>query len=101
MTYVVIDEDEFRQELQEATKDHLASVAEEALGVARSTASDSVRTGAYVDSLEVGGNDGSLLGTTDEAGHIIEWGSVDTPPKGILRSAAEAVGAQVEDGGAE
>lgn len=100
MTFIVIDEDEFRRELEETTKDYRAGKAEEALAVAKSMAADISSSGDYEGSLEVGGDDGSILGTTDEAGHIIEWGSVDTEAHGILRAAAEAVGAEVEDEGA-
>jgi hypothetical protein len=99
MTYVVIDEPEFRRELDEATEEHLASVAQAALEAAQSSATNFSLTGAYAQSLDVGGKQGSLMGTSDPAGHIIEWGSTDTAPKGVLRAAAEAVGAQVEDGG--
>lgn len=100
MAFVVIDDDEFRRELDEATRAHRAEVATQALAAAGRMAADIADSGAYGDSLEVGGEDGSQLGTTDEAGHIIEWGSEDTPARGILRAAAEAVGADVEDEGA-
>lgn len=104
MSFVVVDDEEFRKELDEATREFRAAKANEALDVATSIAPRG-ESGDYVESLEVGddevgGEDGTVLGSTDPAGHIIEWGSEDTEPHGTLRKAAEAVGAEVEDEGA-
>lgn len=96
-TVIVVDPDELYDELNDATAEHRAEAARAALGVARQMAESIRDTGHYATTLEVGGDDGSVLGTTDEAGHIIEWGSARTAPRGVLRASAEAVGARIED----
>jgi hypothetical protein len=45
-------------------------------------------TGDYINSIEV--VDGQVI-TTDPAGHIIEWGSLDTPTHAPLRRGAEQI----------
>lgn len=74
----------------------LDAAAKEALPAARAVARSYRDTGAYEASLKV---DGNRLLTTDPAGHIIEFGSVDTAPQAPLRKAAEQVGARVVDRG--
>lgn len=70
--------------------------AEDALKAAQAIAREHRDTGAYEESLYVEGN---TLGTTDFAGHIIEWGGASSPPLAPLRKAAEQVGAKVVDRG--
>lgn len=70
--------------------------AQEALAAARQIAAQYRDTGAYEASLVAEGN---TLATTDFAGHIIEWGGATSPPRGIIRKAAEQVGAKVVDRG--
>jgi len=70
--------------------------AQDALSAARQIAAQYRDTGAYEASLKAEGN---TLATTDWAGHIIEWGGGNMPPRGILRKAAEQVGGRVVDRG--
>lgn len=93
MSFVTIDDDEFRRELDDATQPYLEQLANDALDIAHSTAPE--QTGAFDASLTV---EGTRMGSTDPAGHIIEDGSIDTAPHGTIRAAAEAVGATVVDG---
>ena len=71
--------------------------AEEALTAAQAIAAGFRNTGAYEQSLAVRG---ATLLTTDFAGHMVEFGSVNNPPYAPLRRAAEQVGAKVVDTGA-
>lgn len=77
-----------------AVKAILRRRALDALSAARGIASTIADTGDYKDSLEV--SEERLL-TKDPAGHIIEWGSVDTPVFAPLRKAVVQVGARYED----
>jgi hypothetical protein len=84
----------FLEQLQEdpAVKAVLAETAEEAKRIAEQVAPRS--SGAYSERFVV---NGTSLGNTDPAAHIIEWGSSDTRPHGTLRKAVAAVGARWVD----
>lgn len=70
----------------------LNDVAERVARAARREAPE--RTGDYRDSIET---DGRRVLTTDFAGHIIEWGSVKTPPYAPLRRGARAAGLRLSE----
>lgn len=78
---------DFDRIVQEAAKSGLLEQAE-------SLADDIVRTapvdsGHYRDSIQVFAyRHGVGVETTDEAGHIIEWGSVNMEPLAPMRNAA-------------
>lgn len=72
----------------------LEATAARAADAARQIASDFERTGHYRDSIDV---DGNRLLTTDPAGSLIEFGSVNNVPYAPLRKAAEQVGARIVD----
>lgn len=88
-----------RFEEQLAEEPEIIKIAEgfaaEGLGVAQRLADEFAVTGAYRDSLQV---DGATLFSDDEGAVPIEIGSDDTPPRAVLRRAAEAVGARYVDG---
>lgn len=44
-------------------------------------------------------SDENRVGTTDRAGHLIEWGSVNNRPYAPLRKAVEQAGARYKDTG--
>lgn len=69
--------------------------AEAALVRARVLAAEHRDTGAFEASLVV---EGTRLGTTDDGGDDIEFGTEDTPPRAVLRRAAGQVGAIVSGG---
>lgn len=69
--------------------------AAEALTVGQRLADEFAVTGAYRGSLQV---DGATLFSDDEGAVPIEVGSDDTPPRAVLRRAAEMVGARFVDG---
>lgn len=56
-------------------------------------------TGNYADSIEVNElPDGSIVvATTDFAGHIVEWGSVNNPAYAPLRRGVRAAGARLDE----
>ncbi len=57
-----------------------------------------VGTGDYVDSIEHEVADGKgRVFTTDFAGHIVEWGSVNNPPYAPLRTGARNAGLDLEE----
>lgn len=74
----------------------LNAVALEGLEAAKAVARGITRSGDYLASLDV---QGTVLATSDPAGHIIEWGSVNSPPRGVLRKAVEQTGATWVDEG--
>lgn len=89
----------FLAELRREVDPTLAERARQAHTQAQSIAVSMGGTGAYARSLDV---DGRRLLTTDFAGHLIEWGSINNPPYAPLRKAVEAVGARFrDDGGVE
>lgn len=50
-------------------------------------------TGFYRDSIRVFiEGDRVYVGTIDFAGHIVEWGSINSPPYGVLRRAVKEAG---------
>lgn len=94
MTY--IPDGDFEKDLaeDEEVQKFLAEVAGEALVASQSVARSIGGTGDYETSLET---DGPRLLTTDEAGHIIEYGSSDTPPHAPLRRGVEMIGLTFKD----
>lgn len=42
-------------------------------------------------------SDSVYLVNTDHGGHLIEWGSVNNPPHGVLRNAVRAAGMRLEE----
>lgn len=86
----------FKRELdrEPGVKRELADRADDAEVVARSIGLSLGGTGAYASSIASPG--GRLL-TTDPAGHLIEWGSVNNPPYAPLRRAVQATGAHYVD----
>lgn len=81
----------FAQVADDAAEPGLVKVAGKiTAGAARNVSTD---TGYYADSLRVEvDNRGVVAETTDFAGHIIEWGSIDHPPQAPIRSAASELG---------
>lgn len=64
----------------------LARVGEEIRDTAKALAP--VESGAYRDSIQVVTQDGRIyVVVTDFKGHLIEWGTVDTPAFGVMRRA--------------
>lgn len=51
-------------------------------------------SGTYADSIEA---DDSRVWTTDPAGHIVEFGSINNPAYAPLRRGARAAGLRLED----
>lgn len=74
--------------------DVLQGRADEALSAARVIANGFSDDGEYPASLSA---DDASLSTDHPAGHIIEFGSEDTPPLAPLRTAVEQVGATYRD----
>jgi hypothetical protein len=72
----------------------LQGKADEALTAAQTISQGFSDDGEYPDSLDAGD---ASLSTSHPAGHIIEWGSEDTPPLAPLRKAVEQVGATYKD----
>lgn len=94
MTYLA--NNDFEVDLRDDPENvaHIARIVGEAVVAARQIAAGFEVSGDYARSFEV---DGHVLLTTDPAGSFIEFGSVNNPPHGTLRKAAEAVGARVVD----
>lgn len=79
--------------------DFLAAMEEAANAVlAAIAAAAPVRSGYYVDSLSVS-IDGDVItvGTTDFAGHMVEWGSINNAPYAPVRRGVLAAGLRLEE----
>lgn len=51
------------------------------------------------DTIEVGEDeDGVYVANTDHGGHLMEWGSHNNPPHGVLRNAARSAGLNLTEG---
>lgn len=75
-------------------RDELGRRARSAASTAKTIGQSLGGTGAYAKTVIA--DDNRLL-TTDPAGHIVEWGSINNPPYAPLRRAAESVGASYVD----
>lgn len=73
----------------------VAALEEQAAEVARTAKLLAPRhTGHYARSIT---RIGTSVGTTDIAGHIVEWGSANNPPYAVLRRAVLAVGLRLDE----
>lgn len=77
-------------------KQCMRAAAESIVSAARAAAPDV--TGAYRDSLQVV-EDGDTIAaaTTDRAGHLVEFGSVNNPAYAPLRRGTRAAGLRLEE----
>jgi hypothetical protein len=79
----------------EAEALHKAAMHELAEKVAENVRQIAPRhTGAYADSIVV---KGSIVATTDFAGHLIEWGGGKTPVYAPLRRGVKAAGLRLRE----
>lgn len=79
---------------EQAVRDELGRRARSAQRAAKTIGESLGGSGAYARSVIA---DGERLLTTDPAGHIIEWGSINNPPYAPLRRAVEQIGAVYVD----
>lgn len=89
----------FEAELErESSVEHgLLAFAEEVKAIAERIAPRG-QTGFYHESIRVfRQGDRIFVGTIDWAGHIVEWGSVNSPPYGVLRRACQEAGLELHE----
>lgn len=94
MKYVPNPAFEAELKREQGVRDELGRRARSAQRAAQTIGLSLGGTGAYARSVFA--DDNRLL-TTDPAGHIIEWGSINNPPYAPLRRAVETVGASFVD----